>query len=85
MDGLMMDVCKIVAGHACVPVDQVKLDSKLDRDLNLDSLDLIAVVVDIEAMYGAKIPDAAIDKLKDWTVQGLVDAVRPFVEQAKWA
>jgi acyl carrier protein len=55
----------------------INLDSKLDSDLGMDSLDLVDVVCQIENEFGIEISDADADALLegDPTVQHVINFI----------
>ncbi len=50
--------------------DVIQLDSTLTDELELDSIDLVDVVIDIEDMFEMELPDEDLEKMK--TVGDLV-------------
>ena len=53
----------IVETINCNP-DDVKLESRLEEDLSMDSLDAVQVNMNIEEQLGITIPDEALANLK---------------------
>lgn len=56
-----------------VQVSQVPNHAVLSKDLNIDSLDLVELVIDVENRFSIRIADDDIDKLV--TVADLVDRI----------
>ena len=52
------------------PVSEITADSRLEGDLDLDSLDRQSVVTDIEDEFGVELPDDALENVE--TVHELV-------------
>ena len=52
---------------------RVKPESRLKRDLGMDSLDIVEAVLEIEKEFQCSIPDEELETLK--TVNDIVDAV----------
>nr|7ARC_U Chain U, SDAP2 [Polytomella sp. Pringsheim 198.80]7ARD_U Chain U, SDAP2 [Polytomella sp. Pringsheim 198.80] len=53
---------------------KVELSSRFDKDLGLDSLDKVELLISLEEDFGVEVPDAEIDKIH--TVE---DAVNFFI------
>lgn len=53
----------IVDTISCNP-DDVKLESRLEEDLSMDSLDAVQVNMNIEEQLGITIPDEVLTELK---------------------
>ena len=52
------------------PVSEITADSRLEGDLDLDSLDRLSVVVDVEDEFGVELADDALENVA--TVRELV-------------
>jgi acyl carrier protein len=52
-------VCRILATYAGRPLDEVRLDSQLELDLELDSFAMIEIIVALEAELGFSMQDVA--------------------------
>lgn len=48
---------KLLADQACLKPNEVMPKSKLRKDLNLDSLDMMEVIIDLEVEFDMKIPE----------------------------
>ena len=70
-------VKSLVADHLCIPVDSIKDDADIVRDLNADSIDLVEMVMTFEDEFGISIPDEKLSSLK--TVADIVK----FIEENK--
>ena len=57
----LAEVLEEVAG---TPADQVQPGASFDKDLDIDSLTMVEVVVACEERFGVKIPDEALEQLK---------------------
>lgn len=60
----------------CSPLD-ISPDDNLINDLNLDSLQMYELVVDLEDVYSIRIPDESLDTVK--TVSDAVELVYALV------
>ena len=54
--------------------DQIKITDSFTDDLGVDSLDLTALIVEVEKEFGVKISEEAAEKMH--TVKSLVDYLR---------
>ena len=66
----LADVLQEVAG---TPAENVKPEAAFDKDLDVDSLTMVEVVVACEEKWGVRIPDAALEGLR--TVGDAVDYI----------
>ena len=66
----LAEVLEEVAG---TPVDKVTSDAAFDKDLDVDSLTMVEVVVACEERFGVRIPDEALEGLR--TVGDAVDYI----------
>ena len=66
----LAEVLEEVAG---TPADSVKPEAAFDKDLDVDSLTMVEVVVACEERFGVRIPDAALEGLR--TVGDAVDYI----------
>lgn len=69
-------VTKLVAYHADATEDQVKLETKLNGDIGLDSLDQVEIMMGAEDEFGVMITDE--DAVRITTVQQLVDHLATY-------
>lgn len=53
-------VAKIISGASDVPVDQIKPDSHVMKDLNIDSLAFLDITFEIDKTFGIRLP------VEDW-------------------
>lgn len=58
------EVTETVATIAGVPIDQITGETELIRDLNLDSLAMYEIVIDLEEAFGLRISDTDLDKIR---------------------
>lgn len=63
-------VIRCISRSTGTPVSEITADSRLDGDLDLDSLDRQSVVMDIEDEFGVELPDDALENVE--TVHELV-------------
>ena len=66
----LAEVLEEVAG---TPVDKVTPEAAFDKDLDVDSLTMVEVVVACEERFGVRIPDEALESLR--TVGDAVDYI----------
>ena len=66
----LAEVLEEVAG---TPADKVTPDAAFDKDLDVDSLTMVEVVVACEERFGVRIPDEALEGLR--TVGDAVDYI----------
>ena len=62
---------KIIAEELCVAVDRITLQADFMEDLEMDSLDVVEIVMSLEDEFGVEIPDTDIEGIK--TVEDLVN------------
>ena len=66
----LAEVLEEVAG---TPADKVTPEAAFDKDLDVDSLTMVEVVVACEGRFGVRIPDEALESLR--TVGDAVDYI----------
>ena len=71
------ELAEIVNEVAGVDADDVQLDKSFTKDLDIDSLSMVEIVVAAEEKFGVRIPDEAVKNLKT-----VGDAVA-FIESAQ--
>ncbi len=54
---ILKGLAEIVSTVTELPVDAVELDKSFVDDLEIDSLDMMQIVVDAEERFGVRIPD----------------------------
>lgn len=64
-------VIRCVSRSTGIPVSEITADSRLEGDLDLDSLDRLSVVMDVEDEFGVDLADDALESVT--TVRGLVE------------
>ncbi len=64
---------RLLASNGKLTWDQVKLESSLEDDLGLDSLDLIELQMTLEGQFQVEIPDEQAGKFL--TVQDIVEFI----------
>ena len=65
----------IIAEQLGIDKEKIQPESHLINDLKADSLDVVALVMDLEQEYGIEIPDEDLAQLQ--TVQNILD----FIDQ----
>lgn len=71
-------IAAMIADQLGIDKAQIKPESRLVEDLRADSLDVVAMVMEMETEFGIEIPDEDLTKLK--TVS---DALRYIEENQK--
>ena len=68
---MLEKVKKILLNHTQVPADEIEMDTELVKDLGLNSLDVVSLIIAFEDKFGIEISDRVI---RDFvTVRDLVD------------
>lgn len=70
---LLAGLAEVLEEVAGTPADSVKPDAAFDKDLDIDSLTMVEVVVACEERFGVRIPDEALESLR--TVGDAVDYI----------
>ena len=63
-------VIRCISRSTGTPVSEITADSRLEVDLDLDSLDRLSVVMDVEDEFSVELPDDALENVE--TVRELV-------------
>ena len=71
-------VCKMLSEQLNVPVDSIKPESEVVKDLGADSLDVVELMMSLEDDYGITLPENEVEGLK--TVQDIVDMMNKIVK-----
>ena len=61
---IVKGLAEIVNSVTELPVDAVELDKHFTDDLEIDSLDMMQIVVDAEERFGVRIPDDDVKNLR---------------------
>jgi acyl carrier protein len=61
---ILKGLAEIVNSVTELPVDAVELEKTFTDDLEIDSLDMMQIVVDAEEKFGVRIPDDDVKNLK---------------------
>lgn len=56
-------VIRCISRSTGVPVSEITADSRLEGDLDLDSLDRLSVVMDVEDEFSVELPDDALENV----------------------
>ena len=62
---------KIISEELCVEQDRITLQADFLEDLEMDSLDVVEIIMILEDEFGVEIPDDEIEGIK--TVEDLVN------------
>ncbi len=60
---LLAGLAEVLDEVAGTPADQVTPEAAFDKDLDIDSLTMVEVVVACEEKFGVRIPDEALESL----------------------
>ena len=61
---LLAGLAEVLEEVAGTPVDKVTPEAAFDKDLDVDSLTMVEVVVACEERFGIRIPDEALEQLR---------------------
>jgi acyl carrier protein len=61
---LLAGLASVLEEVAGTPADQVVPEASFDKDLDIDSLTMVEVVVACEERFGVRIPDEALEQLR---------------------
>jgi acyl carrier protein len=70
---ILEEVKTIIVEIKDIPIETIKPESRLNEDLEADSLDIVEMLMSIEEKYDIKIPEEAADHIK--TVQDAIDYI----------
>lgn len=65
---------EIIAKHAKIDVSKLDLNADFKKDLNLDSIDLFQIVMEVEELFNIKIDNDKLLNIK--TVKDALDSVK---------
>ena len=71
-------IAAMIADQLGIDASTIQPESRLIEDLKADSLDVVAMVMEMETEFGIEIPDEDLTKLKT-----VADAMRYIVENQK--
>ena len=74
MDNILEEVIDTIANVTEIDKNIIKEDSNLIKDLEIDSLDLVDLVVEFENKYNFQIPDQDVKEIQ--TVKDIVDYIK---------
>ncbi|MGI5883788.1 MAG: acyl carrier protein [Candidatus Spyradocola sp.] len=72
------EIAAMIADQLGIDASTIRPESRLIEDLKADSLDIVAMVMEMETQYGVEIPDEDLTKLKT-----VADAMRYIQENQK--
>ena len=73
-NNILEEVIETIANVTEVDKNIIKEDSNLIKDLEIDSLDLVDLVVEFEKKYNFQIPDQDVKEIQ--TVKDIVDYIK---------
>ena len=71
-------IIRLIAQHLDLEPSKVTPDTSFEKDLNVDSMDAMDLLVVINEEFGTKIPPEQMEKIQ--TVQEMIDAVKSELE-----
>ena len=71
-------IAAMIADQLAIDASTIQPESRLIEDLKADSLDVVAMVMEMETEFGIEIPDEDLTKLKT-----VADAMRYIEENQK--
>jgi acyl carrier protein len=74
MDTIEQKLRAILTDHFAVDEDQLQADNHLVSDLDLDSLELVELALQIEEVFNIEVPDNSVTA--DMTVGDVVEKIR---------
>lgn len=66
-------VASIIADQLGMDVSEIKAETRLIDDLKADSIDIVALIMDIESEFGVEVADEELAGLK--SVQDILDYI----------
>lgn len=73
------DVRKIIIEIKDLPEDSITLESRFEEDLEVDSLDIVEMLMSLEELYDIQIPEEVTDGMK--TVREVVEYITAKLEE----
>ncbi len=64
----------IVSEQLEIDAESITIDTRLNEDLNADSLDVVEILMALEDEFGVEIPDEETEKMK--TIGDVVDYIQ---------
>ena len=73
------NLSKLIAEQFGVPAEDITMNTSFEEDLNADSLDLVELIMSIEAEFDiSEVEDSSIEKIK--TVEDTVNFIKEHIE-----
>ena len=72
-DFILKKLQEIIADRSVISQSSVTMETNFRRNLNMDSLDIVEVVLEVEKTFDCSIDDDELEKIKD--VSDLVDVI----------
>lgn len=70
-------VIQYLSDYSKIPVEEITMDTRLDLDLNLNSLDFVIMICDIESKYNIHIEDEEFKSC--YTIEDLTKIVKQYI------
>lgn len=77
-ENMFEKVCKMLAEQLNVPVESMKPESEVVKDLGADSLDVVELMMALEDEYGITLPETEVENVK--TVQDIVEMMEKIAK-----
>lgn len=61
---MLTRVRELIAAQLNIPVDSIKVESRLIEDLKADSLDIVELIMALEEFFNVEIPDEDLSGIK---------------------
>lgn len=74
---IQKEVKNLIAGQLGSPPENIKLGDTFAKDLKIDSLDIVEIVMSVEEKFNIHIPDEMVEKMQ--TVQDLFNFIKSKV------
>lgn len=77
-DKIIEKLFNIISEELDIDVSTISLEADIREDFNVDSLDLVDIIMDIEDEFQVEVPDEALEELI--TVNDVVEYIRDSIE-----
>jgi acyl carrier protein len=74
MDSLEKKVIEMIAEHLAIDPSQIKSETSFEKDLKVDSMDAMDLLVAINEEFQVRIPPEKMEKIQ--TIQDMVNAIK---------
>lgn len=74
MSDTLEKLMKIISHSAGIPIHRINLDDTA-KNLGLDSLDYLELIMEIEDEFGVDIPDPIAEEIQKGTIENIADYI----------